>query len=119
MSARVTVQGKVNRSATVKSIGRTYQSMPQHWPDTPAHPPAERRKNFLDDLSNSGRPFDYMVKAGQPARQKVIPPGDTLREKFANRVSIPRHPVRLVSRAAPRTRRLETFQAPRAVQALK
>jgi hypothetical protein len=24
-------------------------------------------------LSNSGRPFDYVVKAGQPARQKVFP----------------------------------------------
>jgi hypothetical protein len=28
-------------------------------------------KNFLDDLSNSGRPFDYMVKAGQLARPKT------------------------------------------------
>jgi hypothetical protein len=26
----------------------------------------------LDDLSNSVRPFDYMVKAGQPARQKRL-----------------------------------------------
>ena len=30
-----------------------------------------RRKNFLDDLSNSVRPFDYMVKAGQLARPKT------------------------------------------------
>jgi hypothetical protein len=29
------------------------------------------KKNFLDDLSNSGRPFDYIVKAGQPARPKT------------------------------------------------
>src|SRR5580700_733112 len=27
-------------------------------------------KNFLDDLSNSGPPFDYVVKAEQTARQK-------------------------------------------------
>jgi phage terminase large subunit-like protein len=33
------------------------------------------------------RPFDYIVKAGQPARQKYFA-GDTLREKSANRVSI-------------------------------
>ncbi len=32
--------------------------------------PARKKKNFLDDLSNSGRPFDYMVKAGQPAPPK-------------------------------------------------
>src|SRR5437016_2824965 len=29
------------------------------------------RKNFLDELSNSVRPFDYMVKAGQPALPKT------------------------------------------------
>jgi hypothetical protein len=28
-------------------------------------------ENFQDDLSNSIRPFDDMVKAGQPARQTV------------------------------------------------
>ena len=33
-----------------------------------------------------------------------------LREKSANRVSIPRHPGRRVSRAAPRTRHLATFR---------
>jgi hypothetical protein len=32
-----------------------------------------KKKKFLDDLSNSTRPFDYMVKAGQAARQKVFP----------------------------------------------
>jgi hypothetical protein len=26
----------------------------------------------LDELSNSGRPFDYMVKAGQPARPNAV-----------------------------------------------
>jgi hypothetical protein len=31
------------------------------------------KKNFFDDLSNSIRPFDYVVKAGQPARQKGFP----------------------------------------------
>ncbi len=31
-----------------------------------------RQKNFLDALSNSGRPFDYMVKAGQTARPKTV-----------------------------------------------
>jgi hypothetical protein len=30
-----------------------------------------RTKNFLDDVSNSVRSFDYMVKAGQPARPKT------------------------------------------------
>jgi hypothetical protein len=30
-----------------------------------------KKKNFSDDLSNSGLPFDYMVKAGQPARPKT------------------------------------------------
>jgi hypothetical protein len=40
-------------------------------------------------------------------------PGDTLREKSAKRVSIPRHPVRLASGAAPRTRHLATFKAQR------
>jgi hypothetical protein len=30
-----------------------------------------RKKNFLDDLSNSGQPFDYIVKAGQLARPKT------------------------------------------------
>jgi hypothetical protein len=34
--------------------------------------------------------------------------GDTLREKFANGMSIPHHPVRLVSGAAPRDMALET-----------
>jgi hypothetical protein len=29
------------------------------------------KKKFLDDLSNSVRPFDYMVKAGQSARPKT------------------------------------------------
>ncbi len=29
------------------------------------------RQNFLDDLSNSVRPFDYIVKAGQSARPKT------------------------------------------------
>ena len=65
--------------------------------------PGTQKKNFLDDLSNSVWPFDYIVKAGQPARQKVFP-GRCLSEKFANRMSIPRHSVRLISRAAPRNR---------------
>jgi hypothetical protein len=30
-----------------------------------------RKQNFLDNLSNSVRLFDYMVKAGQPARPKT------------------------------------------------
>jgi hypothetical protein len=30
-----------------------------------------KKKNFLDDLSNSGWPFDYIVKAGQAARPKT------------------------------------------------
>jgi len=33
------------------------------------HP--REKKNFQDDLSNSVRPFDYIVKAGQPARPKT------------------------------------------------
>ncbi len=41
-------------------------------------PPAGRSKISWTILSNSGRPFDYIVKAGQAARQKVFP-GDTLR----------------------------------------
>jgi hypothetical protein len=32
---------------------------------------SKARKFFLDDLSNSVRPFDYMVKAGQLARPKT------------------------------------------------
>jgi hypothetical protein len=32
---------------------------------------ARKKKNFLDDLSNSGLPFVDMVKAGQPARLKT------------------------------------------------
>ncbi len=32
---------------------------------------ALKKQNFLDDLSNSVRPFDYIVKAGQPARPKT------------------------------------------------
>jgi hypothetical protein len=32
---------------------------------------ARKKKNFLDELSNSVRPFDYMVKAGQSARPKT------------------------------------------------
>jgi len=44
----------------------------------------------LDDLSNSTPAVRLYVKAGQPARQKVFP-GDTLGEKFANRMSIPGH----------------------------
>jgi hypothetical protein len=31
-----------------------------------------KKQKFLHDLSNSVRPFDYVVKAGQPARQKVF-----------------------------------------------
>src|ERR1700693_6605910 len=53
-----------------------------------------------------------MVKAGQPAARKCFP-GDALREKSANRVSIPRYSVRRVSDAAPRARHLATFQAQR------
>jgi len=30
-----------------------------------------KKKKLLDDLSNSGWPFDYIVKAGQPARPKT------------------------------------------------
>jgi hypothetical protein len=30
------------------------------------------KKNSLDDLSNSCRPFDYVVKAGQPARRNAV-----------------------------------------------
>jgi hypothetical protein len=32
-------------------------------------PFGRKKKNFWDDLSNSGRPFDYVVKAGQLIRQ--------------------------------------------------
>ncbi|HMH42093.1 MAG TPA: hypothetical protein VK557_01305, partial [Pyrinomonadaceae bacterium] len=32
---------------------------------------ARKKKKCLDALSNSVRPFDYMVKAGQPARPKT------------------------------------------------
>ena len=32
-----------------------------------------KKKKFFDDLSNSVRPFDYVVKAGQPARKKFSP----------------------------------------------
>jgi hypothetical protein len=35
--------------------------------------PARKKKHFSEDLSNSIRPFDYVVKAGQPARQKGSP----------------------------------------------
>ena len=34
--------------------------------------PERKKKNFSDDLSNSVRLFDYIVKAGQSARQKVF-----------------------------------------------
>ncbi len=48
----------------------------QGWFWHPAHPGRtifqtvfkRGRKKSLDDLSNSVRPFDYMVKAGQSAR---------------------------------------------------
>jgi hypothetical protein len=36
---------------------------------SPSHHPS---KTFLDDLSNLARPFDYVVKAGQPPRQKEV-----------------------------------------------
>ena len=32
---------------------------------------ATEEEKFLNDLSNSVRPFDYIVKAGQPARPKT------------------------------------------------
>jgi hypothetical protein len=32
---------------------------------------ARKKKIFLDELSNSVRPFDYIVKAGQLARPKT------------------------------------------------
>jgi hypothetical protein len=38
----------------------------------------ERRKTFFDALSNSVRPFDYMVKAGQLARPKTALKIDSL-----------------------------------------
>src|SRR5580704_4803563 len=41
------------------------------------------------------------------------------REKSANRLSIPHHPVRRVSGAAPRTRRLATFSRRSAVKSGK
>src|SRR5277367_4638482 len=47
-----------------------------------------------------------MVKAGKCPARKCFP-GDTLREKSANRVSIGHHPVRLVSGAALRDRAYE------------
>ena len=34
-------------------------------------PKARRKKNFLDDVSNSGPAVDYMVTAGQLARPKT------------------------------------------------
>jgi len=42
------------------------------------HPPRiigqlRKKENFLDDLSNSTWLFDYVVKAGQAARQKMFP----------------------------------------------
>jgi hypothetical protein len=39
---------------------------------------AWKKKIFWDDLSNSGRPFDYIVKAGQPARPKTALKIDSL-----------------------------------------
>ena len=33
--------------------------------------PRRKNKDFLDNLSNSVRPFDYIVKAGQTARPKT------------------------------------------------
>jgi hypothetical protein len=32
--------------------------------------PARMKKTFLDDFSNSGRPFDAIVKVGKPARPR-------------------------------------------------
>jgi len=32
---------------------------------------ARKKKNFFDGLSNSGPPFDYIVKTGQLARPKT------------------------------------------------
>ena len=32
---------------------------------------ARKKKNFFDEVSNSVRPFDYIMKAGQPARPKT------------------------------------------------
>jgi hypothetical protein len=32
---------------------------------------ARKKKKILDDLSNSVSPFDYIVKAGQPARRQT------------------------------------------------
>jgi hypothetical protein len=40
-----------------------------------------QKKNFLDALSNSVRPFDYMVKAGQPAPPQRLKIKDRYRRK--------------------------------------
>ena len=44
--------------------GRLSRKEREKWPTR------RKKKKFLDGLSNSGPPFDYMVKAGQPARKK-------------------------------------------------
>ncbi len=39
----------------------------------------QEEENFLDDLSNSGRPFDYMVKAGQTGPPQTLQEEDRYR----------------------------------------
>ncbi len=56
----------VTASSSVKSNNRRPDPVLTHLGSKPC-----KKKTFLDDLSNSVRPFDYMVKAGQPARPKT------------------------------------------------
>jgi hypothetical protein len=45
------------------------------------HSKAGKKQNFLDDLSNSVRPFDYVVKAGLPTRRNAVTEEDLAHPK--------------------------------------
>jgi hypothetical protein len=62
--------GETGNQGTGQTVRSSSSSYPKAWA-LPSSSKAWKKKNFLDDLSNSVRPFDYIVKAGQPARPKT------------------------------------------------
>src|SRR5579862_396944 len=68
-------QGEISRGATMNLLDERIdrcgapRELRQFKGRRPAHSSKPRKKDFFNDLSNSVRPFDYIVKAGnRPAR---------------------------------------------------
>jgi hypothetical protein len=70
MPERVTAQGEVSGSVTMNLLDERINAEELARHGSPEAELIHGQKIFSDDLSNSRQPFDYGVKAGQPARPK-------------------------------------------------